>query len=537
MARQSKRTITATVGGKLVLQRDEVPRDLFDVLLSHLTWENPEFKDRRFRQQPTRYYEKRTRTWIEIPQYIHGIQVNDENRTYEIAREFTSDLQRLCDEREIEIEWEDTRVLHASNPLPNAIELWEPQKAAVRDLLDDTFGHQGVLEAPCGSGKTVILLHVAAELGQPTLILAHTDDLLNQWRDYCHRLLDYTPGLIQGDIYDVKQITLASVMTLARRDLDDEFLSMWGCVILDEAHHCPAACFQDVMTQFPAYYRFGATATPEREDNLQGLLYAICGPVIAKVERRALRDAGLIVDPTVQAHETGFRYPYTNLRQWHQLVRGLIQDEDRNNQIIENIISEHDSGNHVQLVLSQQIDHLVILSDSLAKRRPDISQELLIAGGVKKDRAGRVVRTVGRTKAERLDAIKRARKGRLRILFGTQLADEGLDIPRLDRLHLVFPTRAKGKIAQQVGRIQRVHPGKTDVIVHDYVDEPSVLKSQWFERRKVYTSMELEVVRENKKTQRSPTLAATAGRIRRATKEAREKHRQHQRSSNSLLRA
>jgi len=518
-------TVHATVGGRLFLPRGEIPRDLYNALLTHLTWENPEYRDRVLRQMSTRVYDRVTRTWNELPRFIYGIETVDGG--YELAREFIPEFEKLCNERGITVEWEDNRVIYPSKPIPHAIELWAPQQPAVEDLLHDDYGHQGVLEAPCGSGKTVMLLYVVAELGQPTLILAHTDDLLKQWQDYCRRLLDYTPGLIQGDTYDIKQITLASVMTLARRHLDDDFLKMWGCVILDEAHHCPAQCFQEVMTQFPAYYRFGATATPEREDNLQGLLYAICGPVIAKVERRALRQAGLIMDPLVIAHETGFQFPYSNMRQWHALVRALINDRRRNNQIIENIIREHDSGRHVQLVLSQQIDHLTTLAQILQERRPDIAQELLIAGGTKRDRAGRITRTVGRTKKERTAAIKAARKGDLRVLFGTKLADEGLDIPRLDRLHLVFPTRAKGKIAQQVGRIQRVHPGKSDVIVHDYLDEPRVLRNQWFERRKAYVEMELEIVRdsENQRQNGAAGMASTTALIRRAAQAARSQHR------------
>jgi superfamily II DNA or RNA helicase len=503
MARQSKQVIHATVGGKLVLPRGQVPRELFEDLITHLTWDNPEYKDRQFRGLQTRYYDRTKQTWVEIPQHIYGLTLNDDDQTYEIAREFVPEFERLANERGIEIEWEDLRVTHTPNPLPHGIELWEPQRPAVRDLLNDDYGHQGVLEAPCGSGKTVMLLYVVAELGQPTLILAHTDDLLKQWQDYCRRLLDYTPGLIQGDTYDIKQITLASVMTLARRELTPEFLNQWGMVILDEAHHCPAQCFQEVMTQFPAYYRFGATATPRREDNLQGLLYAICGPVIAKVQRRALKDAGLIVDPVVIVHETGFTFPYRDMRQWHPMVRALIHDRRRNAQIIENIIADHDSGDHVQLVLSQQIDHLALLARTLQERRPDISQELLIAGGTKTDKYGRVTRNIRRTKAQRTEAIDAARKGHLRVLFGTKLADEGLDIPRLDRLHLVFPSRAQGKISQQVGRIQRRHPRKRDVIVRDYVDEPRVLKSQWFERRKAYVEMELEIIRANQRESRT----------------------------------
>jgi superfamily II DNA or RNA helicase len=523
----ARRILQATVGGLLSIPRDEVPKELRDALYSHLTWKNPAYRDRVFRQQPTRYYDRARKVWIEIPEHIYGIELDEKRNRYLIAREFTQDFENLCDEHKIEIDWHDRRVLFDPSPLVHDIKLWKPQQPAVRDMLSNEYGHQGVLEAPCGSGKTVMLLYVAAELGQPTLILAHTDDLLQQWKSYCTHLLGYEPGIIQGDKFELKQITLASVMTLARRDLDAKFLKRWGCVILDEAHHCPAACFQEVMTRFPAYYRFGATATPEREDNLQGLLYAICGPVIAKVERRALKKAGLIVDPVIKLHETGFDFPYGNMRQWQPMIRALTHNQQRNNQIVENISSEDRDGKHVQLVLSQQIDHLVLLSKLLAKRRPDLSQELLISGGTKRDRKGNIIRDVARTKEERKKAITRARKGRVRVLFGTRLADEGLDIPRLDRLHLVFPTRAKGKVAQQVGRIQRVHPGKTDVVVHDYLDNPKPLKSQWYERRKVYTQMELEIVREDSRPNRAATLAQTANRIRRAAQRSRAKNSQN----------
>ena len=453
----AKQTIHATVGGRLYIPRGEVPRDLYATLMSHLTWENPEYKDRVFRQLSTRVYDKRTRTWSELPRYIYGIETFRED-IYAIAREFVPEFEKLCDERDITIEWDDQRVFHNPNPLPHGIELWDPQKPAVDDMLHDDYGHQGVLEAPCGSGKTVMLLYVVAELGQPTLILAHTDDLLKQWQDYIRRLLDYTPGLIQGDTYDIKQITLASVMTLARRELDEEFLNKWGCVILDEAHHCPAACFQEVMTQFPAYYRFGATATPEREDNLQGLLYAICGPVIAKVERRALKQAGLIVDPTVIVHETGFTYPYTNMRQWHGLVRALVSDRRRNAQIIDHIIEDYESGRHVQLVLSQQIDHLVTLSKLLRQRAPAISQAFLIAGGTKKDRAGNIVRTISVSKKERTETIKAARQGRVSVLFGTKRRRGSLLSYIATHLVMIW----QSKISQVAGWTNTTYPSRKD---------------------------------------------------------------------------
>ena len=62
------------------------------------------------------------------------------------------------------------------------------------------------------------------------------------------------------------------------------------------------------------------------------------------------------------------------------------------------------------------------------------------------------------------------KNGQARILFATyQLAKEGLDIPRLDRLVLATPTRNKVIVQQSIGRIQRPAPGKTEALVLDIV--------------------------------------------------------------------
>jgi superfamily II DNA or RNA helicase len=64
------------------------------------------------------------------------------------------------------------------------------------------------------------------------------------------------------------------------------------------------------------------------------------------------------------------------------------------------------------------------------------------------------------------------------------LADEALDIPRLDRIHLVFPQRNPGLVTQQVGRVERKHPDKTDAYIFDYVDSNvGALEAQWKVRR------------------------------------------------------
>ena len=476
--------IKAKISSNLIIPKRELPERLYNDLIDQLSWENPEYRAARVKGMST----------YNIPQWIFGMrEIRD---TLYIAREYYGEVEALAKRYGYVLDIKDERVFDENaQPIPHKITLWNSQRPAVERLLSDVYGHQGVLVAPCGAGKTNVLLYVICELGQKALVLCHTNDLMHQWVERIREFVGIEPGIIQGEKYDVRQITVASVMTLARRELDREFLRTFGLVALDEAHHCPADSFKEVMDQFHAYFRFGATATPDRVDELEGLLFAICGPIIAEIRRKDLLNEGKIIPTAVQPVETGFDFAYRGMRSWHPMIRALISSRQRNEQIVSNIVRQHRSGDHVQLVLSKQIDHLLNLRELLTSRAPDIPSSLLIAGGNKKDRSGRVVRNVAMSKKERQEAIERARRGTVRVLFGTSLTDEGLDFPRLDRLHLTFPTRAEGKVTQQVGRIQRAARGKTDALVFDYVDEISLLRDQWGDRRRAYHEIGLTVNR------------------------------------------
>ena len=82
-------------------------------------------------------------------------------------------------------------------------------------------------------------------------------------------------------------------------------------------------------------------------------------------------------------------------------------------------------------------------------------------------------------------------KSPVRCLLATyQLAKEGLDIPRADRLFLVQPVRDATAIQQAVGRIMRPAPGKADALVYDFVDIlVPTCKSQFSARKTVYRKL------------------------------------------------
>jgi superfamily II DNA or RNA helicase len=99
-------------------------------------------------------------------------------------------------------------------------------------------------------------------------------------------------------------------------------------------------------------------------------------------------------------------------------------------------------------------------------------------------------------KGERCEILDQMNRGKIRVLFATQLADEGLDIRRLDRLFLTCPIRSVNKVNQQIGRILRAFPGKHDAIVYDFRDPLCSLAESQFNTRlkQVYQDFEIEEV-------------------------------------------
>ena len=162
-----------------------------------------------------------------------------------------------------------------------------------------------ILSLPCGHGKSVVCLHIAAaQVRRVTLILVHMCGLVGQWVAEAKK---YVPGARVGyvtrDSVRVEGVDfiVASIHTL-RSHMDrraaaaadnplpfpylDRLRERVGFVIMDEAHHGVANTFQRVMAAMPAARRMAVTATPRRSDGLFDELQFIFGPVVFRSYRR-----------------------------------------------------------------------------------------------------------------------------------------------------------------------------------------------------------------------------------------------------------
>jgi superfamily II DNA or RNA helicase len=121
-------------------------------------------------------------------------------------------------------------------------------------------------------------------------------------------------------------------------------------------------------------------------------------------------------------------------------------------------------------LLTERRDHL----EHFANRLHGFTRHLVVLhGGMKpKERHGVIAQ---------LAAIP---DGEERLLIATgRYIGEGFDDPRLDTLFLALPVSWKGTLIQYTGRLHRLHPGKTEVRIYDYVDRTVPMLLKMFEKR------------------------------------------------------
>ena len=346
---------------------------------------------------------------------------------------------------------------------------------------------QGIVIRPPGTGKTQIGLALVAAVDTNCIVFVHTEDIFNQWVEYAEKSLGFKPGQVRGEEWQVKQLTIAMVQTVAR-DMERwrDFASNFGCLIGDEVHHVAAPTWEQIVNSSPSKYRIGFTATDKRADGMHPLMTMLMGAVL---QRQKIE---LKYPTKVIPIKSGFYFPYRGAFDWGELQRVLVDDKERNEKIAD-AANRQVQKQHSVLVLSRRIEHL----ENLNKLIP--GSEIL---------TGKVPRP------QRKRLIADFRSGKLRCLLATQLADEALDVPILDRVILTYPGKHDGRIIQQVGRALREFPSKDDAIIFDIVDDRiGVLRRQWMERKRAYKQMGIPIKGRRQDDEKTPVNQAQHRRL------------------------
>jgi superfamily II DNA or RNA helicase len=333
----------------------------------------------------------------------------------------------------------------------------------------DARGNGGILELPCGYGKTVLSLKIIAELKKKTLILVHKEFLMNQWIE---RITEFMPsarvGKIQGPIYEVegKDIVIGMIQTLHSRDFPVEAFAPFGLTIIDEVHRIGSEEFSKTLLKTVTPYMLGISATVERKDKLTKVLYMFIGDKIYSVDRND-DDPVHIRSIEFKTNDREFNeteYDFRGTPKYSTMITKLCEYGPRSDfivSIIHDLLKEN--GNKQIMVLAHNRALLTYLYDAIHyKISQDESTVGYYVGGMKE-------KDLKITESKKI------------VLATYAMAAEALDIKTLSTLVMATP---KTDIEQSVGRILRTR-GQNPIVV-DIMDSHEYLKGQWSKRKAFY---------------------------------------------------
>lgn len=330
----------------------------------------------------------------------------------------------------------------------------------------------GVL--PCGSGKSVVAAHFLANEPSSSVFIAHRAELVSgeslalARNGVRHRVIGQ-PALrrecsrrhIAEGLYDHVDahalVTIASVDTLVGLPESDPLRPSVRLVVTDEAHHlCRSNKWGKALDMFPNARGLGLSATPHRADG-KGLGRHADGVFDVMIEGPSAREIELM----------GFLAPH--------VIHAPPSDIDLS------AVPVTASGDyspkplaeatHCSHIVGDVVEHYLRLAPGLLGMTFCVDVESCVEVAKAFRAAGVSAEVVtGKTPSDVRNAIFRKFRNReIMQLVSCEIAGEGFDLPDVEVISLARPSESYTLATQQIGRVKRTLPGKTQGIVIDHV--------------------------------------------------------------------
>ena len=327
----------------------------------------------------------------------------------------------------------------------------------------------GIIKLSVAFGKTIIACKLIEETQLKTLIILPRNIILDQFKETLEKFYNYSPGIIQGTVYDIKDITLVSVSTLAKRDLSD-IKNKFGMAIIDECHQFITDIRLKTLQQFNPMRFYGMSGTVEREDGQGDALYFTFGDIVVDKELPQAKPKVEIVKSDIEIE----------VEEYADMIKKQIFNSKRNLIITRKILSEITNKRKI-LVLTKRVAHYEYFYQILHEQY----KVFKITSNAK-----------DKKKQEKLLQGLRENTIDFDIILGTySMLSTGVDISRLDTV--VFAGDAKSHILcrQSIGRIQRIFEGKENPKVIDICDNLNpILYRQHLGRKRLYKENEWTIL-------------------------------------------
>ncbi|MBL3520547.1 DEAD/DEAH box helicase family protein [Arcobacter lanthieri] len=411
-------------------------KSLISKLKSFATFENPQIKLLLSLRKPL----------YNTPKYIKSFD-EDEKYLY-LPRGLKDKIFDFFNSFGVKFTIKDERVFEKITTKELLFNLRPEQEEAIKEIKRKDYS---ICVAPPGFGKTLIGAKIFEERSCKTLIIVNKNMLLDQWISRFIEYFGYTKKDIgylgKGQNQLNGSLDIATMQSLNNTP---EIIKNYSFVIVDECHHIPALTFEQVVKSFSGKFILGLSATPNRKDELDPILYQQLGEISYEYKKKKSHTNKLLVV------RTDF---ISNADNYSTIINELCLDETRNKQIIQAI---KNNLNRKILLLTDRIEHINILENMLV----DENIEFVSIHG-------------SQNKKEQVENMQKIKKSSL-ILATTSYFGEGIDFPHLNTILFATPISYYGRLIQYLGRIGR---GNQECLAIDFLDSKNAMLNSSYKKR------------------------------------------------------
>ena len=332
-----------------------------------------------------------------------------------------------------------------------------PYQQQARDRIHAEWdaGHtRTLLVLPTGTGKTIVFASVAADqvrAGDRVLILAHRGELLEQAADKLQRSTGLVSAVEKAESTCLDswfRVVVGSVQTLQRTARLERFpQDYFGTIIIDETHHAITDGYRRILDYFSGAKVLGVTATPDRGD---------------------MRNLGEVFD------SLAFEYKLTDAIKEGYLCKIMAQTIPLQLDITSVTMS---GGDYAVGDLGTALDpYLEQIAAEMAQRCKGRKTVVFLPLIKTSQKFRDLLNTYGFRAAEvngqsddRRQVLADFDAGKYNVLCNSMLLTEGWDCPSVDCVVVLRPTKVRSLYSQMVGRGTRLAPGKTDLLLLDFL--------------------------------------------------------------------
>ena len=342
----------------------------------------------------------------------------------------------------------------STNVTPNKMQQ-EALKALAK--LQQNNKHKALLISATGTGKTYLSAFAVKKANPKRLLfLAHREQILKQaCKTFAKIIPDIQYGILSANHKDFhKPYLFSTINMLSKEENLTQFApTHFDYIIIDETHRAGASSYLKILNYFQPQFLLGMTATPERTDGFD--IYQLFDHNIAYEIRlnQAMQENLLcpfhyfgITDITVDNQEINDNSTFNDLTTDARVTHIINQSQ------YYGFSRERLRG----LIFCSQIEEAQILSQKFNERG---FNTIALSG---KD--SQETRTNAIHKLE-----QKERSTGLDYIFTVDIMNEGIDIPAINQIIMLRPTKSAIIFVQQLGRGLRKYPQKDYVVILDFI--------------------------------------------------------------------